>query len=145
MVNNDPPVIPPECSGLPPLVAPTGPPPRTARATAADAKAKGRRKAGDRFAVLNAFVDAGMVGLSRVELGAWLVLYRDTRDGIACTGMSSIAARVGCTRQAVVSAVNRLCKRGLLTRIVRGNAIIGPSKYRVQQTPKPPKRYDKCT
>ncbi len=49
-------------------------------------KAKGRpsrRNTADRFAVLNAFVDAGMVGLSRVEIGTWLTLYRDTRNGTA--------------------------------------------------------------
>ena len=31
--------------------------------------------------MLNAFVDAGMTTLSRVEIVAWLVLYRDTREG----------------------------------------------------------------
>lgn len=106
-------------------------------------KAKGKpahRKTADRFGVLNAFVDAGMAGLSRVELGTWLALYRDTRDGTACTGMKSIADRIGCSKQAVVNAVRRLRHRGLLTRVFKGSNLRGPSVYRVCSTPKPPKR-----
>ena len=80
-------------------------------------EAKGKtacRKTGNRFAVLNAFVDAGMAGLSRVEIGTWLVLYRDTRKGTACTSEESIAARIGCSKRAVVKAVGELRRRGLL-------------------------------
>lgn len=105
-------------------------------------KAKGktsRRKAGDRFAVLNGFVDAGMVGLSRVELGIWLVLFRDTRDGTACTSEESIALRIGCSKRAVSKAVGRLRRRGLLVQVFRGGINRGPSRYRVLPIPKPPK------
>jgi len=100
----------------------------------------GRRKTADRFAVLNAFVDGGMAGLSRVELATWLVLYRDTRDGIARTSTTSIAQRIGCSKQAVVDAVGRLRRRGLLVRVFKGNNIRGPSVYRVWPMPKPPKQ-----
>ncbi len=106
-----------------------------------DRKAKGkpaRRSAGDRFAVLNAFVDAGMTGLSRVELATWLVLYRDTRNGVACTGMESIAVRVGCSKRGVVNAVERLRRRGLLIQVFRGGINRGPSRYRVVGIPRPP-------
>lgn len=104
-------------------------------------KAKGKhpnRKAGDRFAVLNAFVDAGMVGLSRVELATWFVLYRDTRDGTACTSIENIAARVGCSRRAVTNAIGRLRGRGLLVQVFKGGINRGPSRYRVKSTPIPP-------
>lgn len=104
-------------------------------------KAKGkpaRRKTGDRFAVLNAFVDAGMVSLSKVEALTWLVLYRDTRDGTAHTSMDSIAVRIGCKRLAVVRAVARLRRRGLLVQVFKGGINRGPSIYRVWPTPKPP-------
>lgn len=104
-------------------------------------RAKGkpaRRKAADRFAVLNAFVDVGMAGLSRVEMATWLVLYRDTRDGTACTCMESIATRVGCSKRAVVEAVKRLRRRGLLIRVCKGNNLRGPSVYRLWPVPKPP-------
>ena len=111
--------------------------------TEANGEAKGKpagRKTGDRFAVLNAFVDAGMVGLSKVEIGTWLVLYRDTRDGTACTSMASIAGRVGCSKRAVVNAVQRLCRLGFLIRVFKGSNLRGPSIYRVWPLPKPPKR-----
>jgi hypothetical protein len=109
-------------------------------------KAKGkpaRRKTGDRFAVLNAFVDAGMAGLSKVEALTWLVLYRDTRDSTACTCMESIAARVGCSKRAVIDAVQRLRRRGLLVQVFKGGINRGPSRYRVLSIPKPPKEQGK--
>ena len=105
-------------------------------------RAKGkpaRRETADRFAVLNAFVDAGMVGLSRVEMGTWFVLYRDTREGIACTSMKSISDRIGCSKQAVVNAVKRLRDCGMLARIFKGSNLRGASKYRVWPIPRPPK------
>ncbi len=101
------------------------------------AKAKpARRSTRDRFAVLNAFVDVGMVGLSRVEIGTWFVLYRDTRNGTACTDMKSIATRIGCTERAVKDAVKRLRKRGLLVQVFKGGINRGPSRYRVVPMPK---------
>ena len=105
-------------------------------------KAKGkpaRRKTADRFAVLNAFVDAGMVGLSRVEALTWLVLYRDTRDGTACTSEDDIASRIGCSRRAVTTAVGRLRRRGLLVQVFKGGINRGPSRYRVMPMVKPPR------
>jgi biotin operon repressor len=115
---------------------------RPARQQGQGSKAKGkpaRRKTGNRFAVLNAFVDAGMVGLSRVELATWLVLYRDTKDGTACTSEDNIAARAGCSKRAVTKAVGRLRRRGLLVQVFRGGINRGPSRYRVLPIPKPPK------
>ena len=47
---------------------------------------KGKRQHRDRFGVLNAFVDFTMAGLIRSDLAVWLVLYRDTKDGVAQTG-----------------------------------------------------------
>jgi hypothetical protein len=52
-------------------------------------KAKGkpaRRRTGDRFAVVNAFLDFSAGGLSRAAALTWLVLWRDTKpDGTAQT------------------------------------------------------------
>jgi biotin operon repressor len=128
----------------PPPLRPSSPNGRpSARHQGDQDEAKGksaRRKAGDRFAVLNAFVDAGMVGLSKVEAMTWLVLYRDTRDGTACTSMASIAGRIGCSRQAVLAGVKRLRRLGLLVQVFKGNNLRGPSIYRVWPTPRPPKR-----
>ena len=105
-------------------------------------KAKGQpghRNTADRFAVLNTFVDAGMVGLSKVEALTWLVLYRDTRNGTACTSEEGIAARIGCSKRAVAKAVGRLRGRGLLVQVFKGGINRGPSRYRVVPTPKPPR------
>ena len=128
------------CAVLPPMHQGNGSPRRHQGDTA---KAKGKpglRNTADRFAVLNAFVDAGMIGLSRVEIGTWLTLYRDTRNGTACTSMESIAARIGCTRRAVMNAVQHLRRRGLLIQVFKGSNLRGSSRYRVWPTPKPPKR-----
>ncbi len=95
--------------------------------------------------MLNAFVDAGMVGLSKVEALTWLVLYRDTRDGTACTSRASIAARVGCSVKAVGNALARLRKAGLLVQVFKGGQEKGPSIYRVWPMPKQARNLGKPT
>jgi len=136
--NTKPPIL-EGCAVLPPMHQGNG----SHRQRQGDtSKAKGktvRRKTADRFGVLNAFVDAGMVGLSKVEAMTWLVLYRDTREGTACTSEESIAGRIGCSKRAVTKAVGRLRRRGLLVRVFKGGINRGPSRYRVLPTPKPPK------
>ena len=102
-----------------------------------------RRKTSERFAVLNCFVDAGMAELSRAELATWLVLYRDTRDETACASEASIAARVGCSKRAVTTALGRLRQRGLLIQVFKGGINRGPSRYRVVPSPKPPRELGK--
>ena len=90
-----------------------------------------RKQTANRFGILNGFVDCAMPGLSRVELGTWLVLYRDTRQGVAVTSQADIARRIGATDRAVRSAIGRLAKLGLVVVIRRGGLLQGPSKYRV--------------
>ncbi len=139
-MNTSPPII-PVGHEPPPLHRLNGSAP-PARHQGHNGKAKGKaghRKAGDRFAVLNTFVDTGMVGLSRVELATWFVLYRDTRDGIACTSEDNIAGRIGCTKRAVTKAVGRLRRRGLLVQLFKGGIDRGPSRYRVLPIPQPPR------
>ena len=81
--NTKPPIL-EGCAVLPPMHQGNGSP-RRHQGDTSKAKGKpGRRNTADRFAVLNGFVDAGMVSLSRVEIGTWLTLYRDTRNGTAC-------------------------------------------------------------
>ncbi len=93
--------------------------------------------------MLNALVDAGMVGLPKVEALTWLVLYRDARDGIACTSGEDIATRIGCSKRAVSKAVGRLRRRGLLVQVFKGGINRGPSRYRVLPIPKPRKELGK--
>lgn len=99
-------------------------------------KPKAKRNAGDRFGVLNGFVDCSLAGLSRSELATWLVLYRDTRNGTAATSQADIARRAGLSVRAVKTAVRRLKKRGLLTVVFTGGLNRGPSRYRVESAPK---------
>src|SRR5215472_15647975 len=71
-----------------------------------------RRRAGERFTVLNTFVDFALKNLSRVEIAVWLILFRDTREGTARTSYDDIARRAGCNRRNVGCAVRRLEQRG---------------------------------
>ena len=88
-------------------------------------------KRGDRFNILNSFVDFSLVGLKRNELAVWLVLYRVTRDGIARTGQSDIARRIGATRRTVTRAISKLEFLKLIQVVRRGGLNQGVSTYRV--------------
>jgi hypothetical protein len=90
-----------------------------------------KRPTVDRFAVVNAFVDFTLRDLSRPELAVWLVLWRDTRDGIAKTGQANIAKRAGLSERTVRRTIGRLAGRGLLLVVRRGGLRQGPSAYRV--------------
>jgi len=95
-----------------------------------------KRKAGERFAVLNAFADFALADLSRAEIAVWLVLYRDTRDGTARTSYDDLARRAGMNRRNVGRAVRRLEARGLVKVVCRGGLGRGVSRYRVRGLPK---------
>lgn len=118
------------CGTLPPMLDDE---PRTV--TIADkAPKQSKQLTKDRFEVLNSFVDCSMVGLSKADVATWLVLYRDTRNGIAVTSQADIARRIGISDRAVRSSIGRLEKRGLLVVVRRGGLLQGPSKYRVNGT-----------
>jgi len=136
-----------ESSGTAPRIIPVGqePPPMCVRDSdrrphlpkaRAGSKPKGKAAAGERFRVLNSFVDFTLADLSRVEIAAWLVLYRDTRDGTARTSYDDLARRAGCNRRNVGRAIRRLERRGLLKVVHRGGLGRGPSRYRVRPLPK---------
>lgn len=95
-----------------------------------------RRRLAGRFALLNAFIDGAVADLNRAEVAVWLVLYRDSRDGIARTGQADIARRVGVNRKTVYRAIRRLKHHGLLVIVRRGGLGRGPSAYRVRAGPK---------
>lgn len=119
---------------LPPMDTPREPD------TLARPKGNARGQAGERFRVLNNFVDFTLAELSRAEIAVWLILYRDTRDGSARTSMRDLARRAGCSPRAVATAVARLEKLGLLKTIHRGGFRRGASRYRV----KPLLKYASC-
>ena len=95
-----------------------------------------RRKTGDRFAVLNAFVDFTLRGLTRNETAVWLVLYRDTKpNGTARTGQTDIARRAGISPRSARRGIDGLCKKGLLKRTYQGGIGRGASAYRIRPLP----------
>jgi hypothetical protein len=126
--NGNPPML-DGCAVLPPIESAESP-----GKTGSQPKPKRRpnqRKTASRFAVLNSFVDAAAGDLSRSEILVWLVLYRDTRNGIAQTSQADIARRAKLGDRTVRYAICRLVNRGLLNVVCRGGLNRGPSKYRV--------------
>ena len=79
-----------------------------------------------------------MADLSRAELATWLVLWRDTKNGTVRTSMLDVARRIGTSRRAVVNAVAKLEKRGMLTVVFRGGLKRGMNVNRIHPLPKPP-------
>lgn len=97
-----------------------------------------RKAAADRFAVLNAFIDFTLAGLTRNEAAVWLVLYRDSREGIARTSQADIARRAGVVDRTVRRVLGKLESKGLLKTVFRGSLNAGPSHYRVRPLDKMP-------
>ena len=119
----NPPIL-PGCSVLPPM--------ELAETPSVNGQPKRRkRKAADRFAVLNAFIDVTAGELSRSEIMVWLVLYRDTKNGVAKTSQADIARRAGMDTRTARRAMDQLRRRGLLSIVRRGGLRQGPSTYRV--------------
>lgn len=130
MTNNGRPRVLDGCDVLPPLepaAEPTEPPPHGVRRKGQEAKGK----AAGRFTLLNAFVDATAGRLTRGEILVWLVLYRDSRDGIARTSQADIARRAALAERSVRRVLGRLARRGLLRIVYRGGLNRGTSRYRV--------------
>jgi predicted transcriptional regulator len=118
-----------------PLAVGDEPPPLEAANRTSGKGSKAKRKAADRFAALNGFVDFALARLNRAEIAVWLILYRDTRDGTARTAYDDIARRAGCNRSTVYRAVHRLESAGLLRIVYRGGLGRGPSRYCVRPIP----------
>jgi predicted DNA-binding transcriptional regulator len=106
-------------------------PQRHQEAEKAKGKAGGRR-AGERFATLNAFVDFTLAELPRNEIAVWLILYRDTKNGTARTSQADLGRRAGVSDRTVRRAIDRLRRRGLLKVTYRGGIGRGASTYRVR-------------
>jgi hypothetical protein len=85
-----------------------------------------------RFQSINTFVDYGMDQLTRAELTAWLILWRDVKpNGIATTSQTDIARRAGMSDRSVRTAIGQLEAKGYLVRVRQGGLRRGPSAYRV--------------
>jgi DNA-binding MarR family transcriptional regulator len=102
-------------------------------------RAAAKEKAAGRFHDFNAFVDGSLAELTRAEMAVWLVLFRDARNGIACTAQEDIARRAGCDRRTVNRALRRLGQLGLVKLVRRGGLDGTVSRYRVCPTPTRPR------
>ena len=90
------------------------------------------KRTNDRWGMLNQFVDVIMTDLSPRELKVWLVLFRDSRNGIAQTSQGYIAKRTGLRRPTVSAAIAALEARGLIRTIHAGGLNRGISRYEVR-------------
>ena len=70
----------------------------------------------------------------------WLVLYRDTRDGTACTSEENIAARIGCSKRAVVKRRRATSPPRLLVQVFKGGTIGGRPDTALCRHPNHPRR-----
>lgn len=126
----------PGCATLPPIKptnGKTGSPIGTANDDKTGDKNKAKKKTGDRFAVLNAFIDFTMGELDRAEMAVWFALYRDTKpDGLARTSQTDLARRAGTTTRTIVRTIAKLERRGLIKIVHRGGLRQGASTYRVR-------------
>ena len=112
------------CSTLPPLNRSSKPP-------AAKTRNSDKATTGNRFAVLNNFVDFTMRELTGSDVRVWLILYRDTKNGTAATARSDIAKRAGLSVKSVSKSIKSLAGCGLLKIVHQGGLNRGMSRYRV--------------
>lgn len=98
-------------------------------------KPKPKDNAG-RFEILNGFVDCQLAECTGAEIAVWLVLFRDTRNGKACTAQSWIAKRAGVNVRTVRTALGKLKRRGLVEVVKKGGPSAGLAIYRVHGTPR---------
>ncbi|NLX12450.1 MAG: helix-turn-helix domain-containing protein [Phycisphaerales bacterium] len=94
-------------------------------------KRRSKTSTGDRFRVLNTFADFTMCTLNRAEIAVWLLLWRDTKDGLARTSQVDLAKRAGISERTARRAISSLYRIGLLSIVHRGGLKQGPSTYRV--------------
>jgi hypothetical protein len=92
------------------------------------------KRSGDRFAVINAFIDFEMGRLRMAERSVWLTLWRDTRNGVASTSHSSLAKRAGVDPRSARRAIRSLVRLGLVEIVKAGGLNIGANVYRVHPT-----------
>lgn len=90
------------------------------------------RGARNRFAAVNAFLDATARALPPSASLVWVLLWRDTKpDGLARTSQEDMARRLGLTTKTIKRALVKLRNAGLLEVVRRGRIGAGPSVYRL--------------
>ena len=97
-----------------------------------------KRDVGDRFGEINAFVDVTLRSLTRTEACVWLILWRDSRHGLARASYASLARTSGCRRATVGIALRSLREKGLVEVVRRGGKGQGTNVYRLRSVVEAP-------
>ena len=94
-------------------------------------KPKSKRTTGDRFKLLNTFIDFTLRDLSRNEITVWMILYRDAKDGVSRTSIADLSRRSGISTRTGIRSIASLERKGLLKIVHRGGLRKGVSTYRI--------------
>ena len=119
---------------LPPLVAAdaaAGELPRPAGRKGGKRAPRRSQRHPNRFATINAFVDASLSKLPRAPALVWVTLWRFERDGVTRIAIAALARFAGCGKRQAIRATARLEKDGLIEVVYRGGKDAGVSVYRV--------------
>jgi len=90
------------------------------------------KRATERWAMLNQFVDVTMSTLTPRQIKVWLTLFRDSKNGVAQTAQTYIASRTGLRRPTVSAVIAELEARGLVRTIHSGGLNRGISRYEIR-------------
>jgi DNA-binding MurR/RpiR family transcriptional regulator len=93
-------------------------------------KARGAGGITGRFRLINKFIDKHARNCSTTAALAWVVIWRDSRDGIAVTSYSRLADRIGVSRSTVARAIRQLRELGYLEVARTGSESLGPTWHR---------------
>jgi hypothetical protein len=85
----------------------------------------------DRFESVNTFVDVALRHLGGADAKVWLVIWRDTRQGVATVSNKELGLRTGHDERTVRRSVRTLVESGWLEVVKRGGINRGASVYRV--------------
>jgi hypothetical protein len=113
-------------------LAPLEPEPDETPASPPRRRVPRKRHTADRFGAINSFVDVTLRSLTRTEALVWVVLWRDTRHGLARTSYAGLARTSGCRRATVGIALRSLREKGLLEVVRRGGKGQGSNVYRLR-------------
>lgn len=117
---------------IPPADPPALPVHRKAKGPARSGKPRGnRRPVAERFRMINEFIDRTMGDLTPGETAVWLILWRDTKGGIAKTSLSRLAVRAGMHKRSVERSLERLIGKGLVRIVCKGGIRTGSSEYKI--------------
>lgn len=94
-----------------------------------------KRKAGERFATLNAFTDATMRTLTPAQIAVWVILFRNERNGTTSRSVRQIATDGGLSLSGAHQSLASLIEAGLVEILQRARHRDEATTYRIHATP----------